>query len=152
MFTDKLLRVSEDQALQMNATTALSSNSIDLSVARDIGEGKELFFNFAITEAIPQTTASLVFEIVIADNAALDSNLVVLIQTPAIAYTALTLGTNVVVPIPPKVGSLGKRYLGVRYTTGGNATGLTGKVTADVVETIQDGKKFYPSGIASLVP
>jgi phosphoglucomutase len=35
MITDKLLRVSEDQAL---TTTAVSTDTIDLSVARDIGE------------------------------------------------------------------------------------------------------------------
>ena len=36
MITDKLLRVSEDQAL---TTTTVSTNTIDLSVARDVGEG-----------------------------------------------------------------------------------------------------------------
>ena len=40
MITDALLRVSEDQAL---TTTAVSTDTIDLVVARDIGEGTPLY-------------------------------------------------------------------------------------------------------------
>ena len=49
MITDALLRVSEDQAL---TTTAVSTNTVDLSVARDMGEGTPLYMNFAVTTAL----------------------------------------------------------------------------------------------------
>ena len=52
MITDKLLRVSEDQLLDLNAASAVSTDTIDLSQNRDIGEGEELYFNFAITTAV----------------------------------------------------------------------------------------------------
>ena len=39
MITDSLLRVSEDQAV---TSTAYSTNTIDLSAARDVGEGTTL--------------------------------------------------------------------------------------------------------------
>ena len=42
MITDALLRVSEDQAL---TTTAVSTNTVDLSVARDMGEGTALYLS-----------------------------------------------------------------------------------------------------------
>ena len=72
MITDKNLRVSEDQVLTLNATSALSTYSINLSHdtdttgvtgkgggVRDIGEGKELFFNFAITTAVASAATSV---------------------------------------------------------------------------------------------
>ena len=140
MITDKNLRVSTDQAV---TTTAVSSDTIDLSVARDIGEGHNLLMNFAVTEAFAGGT-STTFEVIIADNAALTSNVTVVGSSNAVATANLTLGTNVAVRINPLIGSLGKRYIGARYTVSG--TNTAGKVTADVVETIQDGKKFYASG------
>jgi hypothetical protein len=147
MITDKLLRVSEDQVLTLNATSAVSTNTIDLSQARDIGEGKELFFNFAITTAVASAATSVTFDIIISDNADLSSG-VVIASTGAVGYANLTLGKNIALPIPPQVGSLGKRYLGAQYTTGGNNSSGTGKVTTDIVEAIQDGKKYYASGFA----
>ena len=46
MITDSLLRVSEDQAV---TSTAVSTNTVDLGVARDVGEGTALYMNFALT-------------------------------------------------------------------------------------------------------
>jgi hypothetical protein len=146
MITDINLRISTDQVLTgITNSTALSSKSIDLSIARDIGEGKPLFMNFAITTACTDGT-STEFQIVVADDAALSSNLVVIGSSGAVPVASLVAGANFPVPIPPKVGSLGKRYLGARYAVVG--TNTTGKVTADIVEAIQDGKKFYASGFS----
>ena len=142
MITDKNLRVSTDQAV---TTTAVSSDTIDLSVARDIGEGHDLYMNFAVTEAFAGGTSTN-FEVIIADNAALSSNVVVVGASGATATADLTLGKNIAVRINPLVGSLGKRYIGARYTVSG--TNTAGKVVADIVETIQDGKKFYASGFS----
>lgn len=145
MITDKNLRISTDQSIAINGTTALSDNSVDLSVAREIGEGKNLLMNFCITTAMSAGT-SCAFEIIIADDAALTSNVVSLGTTGAITQATLVAGYNTVLPIPPRPGSLGKRYLGARYTVVGDNSAGTGKVTADIVTTIQDGKKFYASG------
>ena len=142
MITDKNLRVSTDQAV---TTTAVSTDTIDLSVARDIGEGKDLYMNFAVTEAFAGGTSTN-FEVIIADNAALSSNVVVVGASGATVTADLTLGKNIAVRINPLIGSLGKRYIGARYTVSG--TNTAGKVTADIVETIQDGKKFYASGFS----
>ena len=141
MITDKLLRVSDAQAV---TTTAVSTDTVDLSVARDIGEGQDLFMNFAVTEAFAGGTSTN-FEVIIADNAALSSNVQVIGASGAIVTASLPLGTNVAVRLNPLIGSLGKRYLGARYTVSG--TNSAGKVTADMVMDVQDGKKFYASGI-----
>ena len=140
MITDKLLRVSTDQAV---TTTAVSTDTVDLSVARDMGEGGDLYMNFAMTEAFAGGTSTNL-EVIIADNAALSSNVVVIGASGAIVTADLTLGKNVAVRLNPQIASLGKRYLGARYTVSG--TNSAGKVTADIVMDVQDGKKFYASG------
>ncbi len=140
MITDKLLRVSEDQAL---TTTAVSTDTIDLSVARDIGEGGDLFMNFAVTTALAGGT-SVKFEVITSAAANLGSPTVIG-STDAIVTASLVAGYNTAVRINPQIASLGQRYLGARYTISGTYT--SGKVTADVVMDIQDGRKFYPSGV-----
>ena len=139
MITDKLLRVSEDQAI---TTTAFSTDTIDLGTARDIGEGTALYMNFAVTTALANGT-SVKFEVVTSANANLSSPTVVG-SSDAVLTAALTAGKNVVVRINPDIAGKGKRYLGARYTVAG--TFNAGKVTADVVETIGDGQKYYASG------
>ena len=139
MITDKLLRVSTDQAL---TTTAVSADTIDLSVARDIGEGEELYMNFAVTTALTGGT-SVKFEVVQSASADLSSPTVIG-STDAVAAASLVAGYNTAVRINPQIGGKGQRYIGARYTIVG--TFSAGKVTADVVKNIQDGKKFYASG------
>ena len=142
MITDKLLRVSEDQAL---TTTAVSTNTVDLSIARDMGEGNELIMNFAVTAALTGGT-SVKFEVIGATNAALSSGVVVLGSSDVVLTAALVAGKNVAVRINPQIASTGQRYLGARYTIDG--TYSAGTVTADVVLDVQDGKKFYASGFS----
>ena len=139
MITDKLLRVSEDQAI---TTTAVSTNTIDLGTARDIGEGTALYMNFAVTAALANGT-SVKFEIITSANANLSSPTVIG-SSDAILTAALTTGKNVVVRFNPDIAGKGQRYVGARYTVSG--TFNAGTITADVVETIGDGRKFYASG------
>lgn len=142
MITDALLRVSADQAV---TATAVSTNTVDLSVARDIGEGNDLYMNFAVTEAALAAGAATVEFQVIASAAAALTSPTVIGSSGAIAKTSLTLGANVSVRINPQIASLGLRYLGANYVV---STGplTAGKFTADIVETIQDGRKSYASG------
>ena len=139
MITDSLLRVSEDQAV---TSTAVSTNTVDLSVARDMGEGTTLYMNFALTEAFANGT-SITFEVITSASANLGTPTVIG-SSAAIVTSALTLGKNIVVTLNPEIAGKGQRYLGARYTVAG--TYNAGKVTADIVETIGDGQKFYASG------
>jgi len=139
MITDAFLRVSTAQAV---TTTAVSTDKIDLSQAREIGEGADVYFVFTVGTAFAGGT-SITFQVVTDDNAALSSPTVIA-ATSAIVTTSLTAGAQFVVAIPPQIASLGERYLGAQYTVSGTYT--AGTVTADVVHNIQDGKKYYPSG------
>lgn len=140
MITDATLRVSADQAL---TTTAVSTNTVDLSIARDMGEGGDLYMNFAVTTALAGGT-SVKFEVIGATNAALSSGVVVLGSSDAVVTASLVAGYNTAVRINPQIASTGQRYLGARYTIVGTYT--SGAVVADIVMDIQDGKKFYASG------
>jgi hypothetical protein len=86
------------------------------------------------------------FEVVIADDAAISSNVTVVGSSPAVLTAALFAGYNTAVRINPIIGSLGKRYLAARYTISGTYT--SGSVIADIVHGIQDGRKAYASGFA----
>lgn len=141
MITDKLLRVSENQAVTV---TAVSTDTIDLKVARDMGEGHNLFMNFAVTAALTGGT-SVKFEVISSANANLSSPTVIG-SSDAIVTADLTAGKNVAVAINPQIASNGQQYLGARYTVSG--TYSAGTVTADVVETVQDGQKYYASGFS----
>ena len=140
MITDAYLKVSAAQAL---TTTAVSTDKIDLSVARDIGEGENLYMYFNVDTALTGGT-SVKFEVVVADDAAISSNVTVVGSTDAIVTASLVAGYNTAVRINPAIASLGKRYLAASYTISG--TYSAGAVSAQIVHDIQDGKKFYASG------
>ena len=142
MITDIFLRCSTDQAI---TATAVSTDKIDLGTARDIGEGKPLYMVFTVTQTF-LTLTSLTFNIVTDDDAALGSP-TVRTSTGAITLASggLAAGKQYALQIPPMIGSLGERYLGATYTVGGSSA-TAGKVTCDIVETIQDGTKYYASG------
>jgi hypothetical protein len=145
MITDKLLRLSDAQAI---TGTESSDNIIDLSQARDIGEGRPLFVVFTIMEAF-NTLTDLTIALVTNDDEDLTTTPTILSsKTVTRASGGLDLAQQHVLPIPPSIRSLGARYFGATYTVNGSNPS-TGQITADIVETFQDGKPAgYPSGFS----
>ena len=111
---------------------------------RDIGEGRELYMVFTVTTAF--TGAGTISFQVIGDSAeALTTTpRTILGQSNAIVASTLAKGSQVVVKINPSLASTGQEYVGALYDVTGTVG--AGKVTADIVLDIQDGKKFYDSG------
>jgi len=124
--------------------TAVSTNTIDLGTARDIGEGKTLYMVFTVIVGFAGT-GSVDMQVVTDDNAALSSPTVIG-STGAVAVASLTAGKQYVVRLPAQIASLGERYLGAQYTTASSPT--TGTILAQIVTDIQDGRKFYASGFS----
>lgn len=138
MITDALLRVSNAQAV---TTTAVSTDTVDLGTARDIGAGENLYMNFTVGTAFAGGT-STEFQVISSASADLSSP-TVLGSSGAIATAGLTAGKRLAVRVNPTINGNGQRYFGARYVVVGTNTG--GTVTADVVHGVQD-QKSYASG------
>ena len=144
--------VSSAQAV---TATAVSTDSIDLTVNRDIGQGTNTHANVvAITTPTSGGSSTIQIDVIVADNAALTSNVVVLASSRAVPYAEMAttgaVGTARTLPIsvllPPNLHSLGKRYLGVRYTIGtADLTGGTFNAWFGP-NHFGDAIKFYPAG------
>ena len=152
MITDNYLRLSGSLTAgsatgQTLTTTANSTNVVDLSLARDVGEGEELYVSFTVGTVFASGT-NVVPTIVVADDTALTTNAVTIGTGGTILTATLVAGYTFAVRLNPIIASLGRRYLGVIYTISGTYT--TGTMTADIVTDIQDGKKYYASGIPTL--
>jgi hypothetical protein len=142
MIIDKLLQVSTSQVVTV---TAVSTDTIDLSQAKDIGEGENLYFNFNV-EAAPTTPTSVEFQVITSASAAL-STPTIIGTSGAIAIASLPINTNVIVRLNARAGSTGQRYLGVQYTIVGTTT-TSGTYSSAITHDLQDGKKFYASGFS----
>jgi len=142
MITDANLQLSNLQAVTV---TAVSTNTVDLSVARDMGEGNDLYAVFTVGTAFAGGTSTK-FEVIGATNAALTTGVVAIGGSDAQLTAALVAGKQIAVRIDPQIASNGQRYLGARYTVVG--TNTAGTVTCDIVETIGDGRKAYASGFS----
>ena len=157
MITDNFLRLSGSLTAgtatgQAVTVTANSTNVIDLSLARDVGEGEDLYVSFSVGTAFTAAGAATLTPTVVVSAADTLTTPTTLGTGGTIAVASLVAGYTFVIRVNPQLfyssttnSSLGLRYLGVIYTV---ATGpmTAGTITADVVLDIQDGKKFYASG------
>ena len=130
-YVDKLLLLSENQDLSQSQAAYSSSNIIDLEAdGREIGKGKPVAVVINVDEAFASAGAATVkFSVVVNDDEDLTTTPTVLVETPAIGYAELTLGKEIVLPIPVGRMPTDARYLGVVYTIGG-ATTTAGTCTA----------------------
>ena len=102
----------------------LSTNTIDLLQNRDIGEGNAVYARAVVGTAQAGGT-SVEIQVVTADSADLATNLTVLGSSGAILTATLAAGYVVDIPVPPRLGSVGQRYLGIRYVIAGTSTAGT---------------------------
>jgi len=155
MIVDALLALSGSilgntitgQDVHATDASVLSANTLDLGVARDIGEGQNLFGRFEVTVAASGGT-STEMQVIAADAANLTGNVAVLGTTGAIPVASLTAGARFACLVNPRLASKGQRYLGLRYVSVGAVTAIT--VYGDVGLEVQDGQKMYASGFAVL--
>lgn len=155
MITDALLALSGSilgntvtgQDVHATDTSVLSTNTVDLGVARDLGEGGALYGRFEVTVAGTVGT-SVEMQIIATDAAALTGNVTVIGTTGPILTAALTAGARFACRVNPRLASKGQQYIGARYVSVGAMAGIT--VYGDIGLEVQDGQKSYASGFAVL--
>lgn len=133
---------------QAVTATAVSTNTVDLTTARDVFAGNDLIKLRVMLTATFATLTSLTFEIIQADAADLTGNVTVVGSSGAIPVASLLIGKRFVIEGNTRLLSTGQRYLGARYTVGGSSA-TTGAVLADFGDQIAD-FKTYASGFAVL--
>lgn len=149
MFTDALLQLDAANASIRAASTYTSTNTIDLSQARDLGSGAPIRVLYNIDVAFAGGTS--IQPQIITSAAANLSSPTIIDGGNVILLAALTLGQLFVRFLPEltanPLGSLGQRYLGVQYVSLGTFT--TGSISCRLVNDVQD-IKAYPSGYVIL--
>lgn len=126
-------------------TSVLSSNTVDLAVAQDKGEGRTLNALFTVSTAASGGT-SVEFQVIAADAANLTGNVQVLGSSGAIAVGSLTAGKRVAVGIDPRLALQGQRYIGARYVFVGAVA--AGAYLCSLGNAVDDGakKSLFTSG------
>lgn len=135
---------------QVVAATAVSTNSIDTNPCalgsnqpNDLGRGEAL--EIAISTLVTATAAGAAtvnFELVQADDAALTANVETLVQTGAVPIAKLTAGTLVPLHLDRAAPYTPRRYIGVRYTVGTGPL-TAGTFTAAIVKNVADIANIY---------
>jgi hypothetical protein len=150
MLLDNALLVSDEQDVTV---TAVSTNSVDLKTARDLGVGESIYAFFVCTAIGTVATGTTGFQIVTASDAALTTGLIIVATTPQIVDDDITVDMRpVFLPFNPDPSSLignAQRYLGVRYNVAAAMTG-TWAYTAGFLHGIDASARIYPSGFEVL--
>lgn len=140
MILDKTLELSLAQAV---TATALATNVIDIGSARNIGVGEDTFLFIKVGAAAAAVGAATVnFQLQTSANSDLSSP-TTLLDSGAIAKTALTANAVLKFKLPPADY---KRYVGLNYLVGTGPL-TAGDFSAWICNDVQDNTQ-YASGFA----
>ena len=131
MYVDKQCLLSDSQDLSQDAGNFYSTYTYNLgSTTGDPGSGNPLYVVICVDAAFTSAgSATVKFVVIDEADTTLDDSSVEIIATRAIAYTTLTAGKVIVIPIP--AGLITQQYIGLKYVIG-TATTTAGTVTAFV--------------------
>lgn len=117
---------------------ALGSNQ-----PNDLGRGEGLEIAISVLEAVTAAGAATVnFELIQADDAALTTNVEIIVQTGPIPKATLALGALVALSYDRAAPLTPRRYIGLRYTIGTGPL-TAGKFVAAIVKNIADVANIY---------
>ena len=133
MYVDKGLQIDPGLDLDGAAANWYGTNCVDLALAgRDVGKGRQMYMVITVTEAFVNASAASTTIFSLVEDAdgptAIDDDSIIVLSTEGFAVAALTLGAQIVIPVPPGIAL---RYLGLRATTSQELT--YGVVSAQIV-------------------
>lgn len=157
MYVDSQLEFSNSQAV---TSTAISTNVYDLfstaagadaseitpNTRLDIGLGEDVWAicNTVVNATDTSSDATLVVEVISADDAALTTNVQVHASSGTLAFAAFaTAGTNLLRAKLPSL--LSRRYIGFRYTVASGPL-TAGQFDAFFTVGAVDANRIYKSG------
>ena len=128
---DSQLEFSDAQDIGQVEATYLSTNVIDLSVAREVSNGQPLYLVVQIEEAVVGTSSTIEIRLRSDSTAAVHATTSTGHYTSgAIPEATLVAGYTIVIPLPTNgLGAVYEQFLGVQYIVG-TATTTAGTVNA----------------------
>jgi hypothetical protein len=136
MILDERTEFCDATALAGGTGLQLIGDVVDLSVARDIGNARQLYLVVQVDTELDSAAEGLTAAFVLASDAqaaiAVDGTASEHIRTPAIAEAALVAGATWVLPLPPEGSTPYERFLGVLVDVGGEAA-TAGAINAFLV-------------------
>ena len=130
MILDERTEFCDNLAVDSTTGTTLEGDVIDLTDARDIGQGQPIYLVIQVTVAFTSSgSATVDFQLrsdsIVAIHAT-DST--AHLSTGPVPFATLALGYRIVIPVPPQ-GDAYERYLGLQLVTGA-ATTTAGSINA----------------------
>lgn len=128
MILDSLLTLSDAQAV---TASAYSTNTVDLgnvTPKRDIGVGEGLTVMITVDVAADATTGDETYQFDFVQSANADLSSHDTLESIVVGRADLVAGYSFTLPLPS--GRITKRYVGLRFTTGGTTPTIT--VTASI--------------------
>lgn len=149
MILDERSEFADATALSTAATgLALVGDVMDASVARNVGNGKQLFLIVEIDTAVTSGGAATVSFVLASDAQAaiaVDGTASEHARTQLIAVASLVAGYRYVIAVPPEGDKAYERYLGILQNVGVAAL-TAGKINAFLTFTPNE-NKAYPNAI-----
>jgi len=155
-------RLSEAQAITADAN---STNVVDLSSVRDLGEGTPLFLHVQVTtEFVGSTTLTIRGKV--ADDTGLSTNADEIIVSKALPLGALTLHSQFFFALgfyrrgedytiyahdgsPQGTTANGRRYFGLTYDVGSDTNFTEGAVTCKLTLDASTTPRIYPASTST---
>ena len=149
-YIDSDLEFSDSQAV---TASAVGTNVIDLSLAKNLGNGEPMSVVFTVEVAADQTSSDedYEFQVEYATNAAQSTGRQLVGSrhfesgtptAPAQDADLLIAGFKVVIPLPATASSEVGQFLGIRYVTAGTSPTITVSASltlSSMIETNVDG-------------
>jgi hypothetical protein len=141
------------QSLAGTAQTFTSTNVVDLAgvgtsnTARDLGMGQGLEIMVEVTAAFTGGT-SMQVALVVADDAAISTNVTTVVLEAALPIASLPIGAMIPLHVDRASPLPARRYMAIQYITLGTMT--AGSVVANMVTGVQDkgNNTLFNSGFA----